>query len=228
MPQFSPGELKTARVPMTNPTGSAFDYLADLYMGTNLALMAETSFHLEALESKNISLPITMPTVAGTYPVYIGVFSGGVNIGLWRATEDVVIVPVAIAEFAYVSGVRHSRHMTIDCNAHRFEIDVKNVGNAAGVCSLVFHYRQRFETVDPPGVWFGWYAVTEPHYCYYTPMPCILEATLQPGETKTFLYDILISYVASHLQAYFTGDPGTSPTKKMRHTPRVHGGWWQE
>ncbi|MBA7506486.1 hypothetical protein ES706_05177 [subsurface metagenome] len=95
MPQFGPGELKTARVPMTNPTAKAFDYVADLYMGTNLALMAETPFHLDAQESKDISLPVTMPTVAGTYPVHIGVFSGGVNIGLYRATEDVVIISVA-------------------------------------------------------------------------------------------------------------------------------------
>lgn len=108
MPQFGPGELRTARVPMTNPTGGAFDYVADLYMGTNLALMAETAFHLESLESKDISLPITMPTVSGTYPVHIGVFSGGVNIGLWRATEDVVIAPEVVYAWMWMSPNRYS------------------------------------------------------------------------------------------------------------------------
>jgi len=95
MPQFSPGVEKTAIVPMRNPTEKPFDYKAELYMGTNLALMAQTPFHLEAAESKDISLPVTMPTEQGTYPVYIGVFSNGQFIEpLYQATEDVVIVGV--------------------------------------------------------------------------------------------------------------------------------------
>ncbi len=92
MPEFSPGESKTAIVVMTNPTIKAFDYVAGLYMGTNLALMASADFHLEAGKSKDISLPATMPSVVGTYPVHIGVFSDGESIDLYKAREDVVIV----------------------------------------------------------------------------------------------------------------------------------------
>ncbi|MBA7506485.1 hypothetical protein ES706_05176 [subsurface metagenome] len=209
MPQFSPEESKTARVPMTNPTGKAFDYVADLYMGTNLALMAETSFHLEALESKNISLPITMPAVTGTYPVYIGVFSGGVNIGLWRATEDVVIAPVGVAEFVYVSSIRWTR----PGGQHRFEIDVQNVGNIAGVCSLAMLWRERYESLGED--WRGWHTVG------------LSSATLQPGETRAFSCTLVISYVVDHFQVYFTGSPGTSGTKELGHTPREPNGWWQ-
>ena len=102
MPEFAPGVKKTAVVPMTNPTAKVFDYTAELYMGVNLALMASADFHLNAGETKDISLSVTMPTEAGTYPVHIGVFSGGENIALYHATED-VIIPVGAARITDVS-----------------------------------------------------------------------------------------------------------------------------
>lgn len=75
MPQFVPGESKTANATMRNPKTVAFDYSAFLYMGTDLVRISGSSFHLNALEEKLISLPVVMPTTLGTYPVYIGVFS---------------------------------------------------------------------------------------------------------------------------------------------------------
>ncbi len=101
MPQFSSGEQKTAIAPMTNPTGKAFDYLAELYMGTDLALMSEASFHLEAGESKDIRLPVTMPSAAGVYPVYLGVFSNGTNIALYQAEDVVIAIARRIAPCVY-------------------------------------------------------------------------------------------------------------------------------
>ena len=91
MPEFSPGESRTAIVTMSNPTAKAFDYVAELYMGTDLAIMAQTPFHLETEESKDISLPVIMPSNAGTYPVYIGVFSDSQFIEPLYQAEDVVI-----------------------------------------------------------------------------------------------------------------------------------------
>ncbi len=92
MPQFEPGESKAAVMPMTNPTAKLFDYLAELYMGTDLVVMSQTSFQLEAGEQKDISFPVTMPSVPGTYPVHIGVLVAGENIALYKATEDVIVV----------------------------------------------------------------------------------------------------------------------------------------
>jgi hypothetical protein len=90
-PGFAPGSVHVATCPMTNPTVAAFDYTAELYMGTDLALMASADFHLNAGETKDIGLSVTMPHVGGAYPVYIGIFSGGENIALYHATEDVVV-----------------------------------------------------------------------------------------------------------------------------------------
>lgn len=101
--EFSPGEVKTAKVPMSNPTAKAFDYSVELYMGTGLTLMASTNFHLEAGESKVISLSVTMPTTLGTYPVYIGVFSDGVFIPPVRQGEDIIIATPAAFTFGDVS-----------------------------------------------------------------------------------------------------------------------------
>ena len=100
MPEFAAGEAKTARVPMRNPTSKAFDYRGEIYMGTDLAKMSEQLFHLNAGEEKQVSFPVTMPALAGTYPVHIGVFSGGKNIALYRAIEDVTVIESIVTAYA--------------------------------------------------------------------------------------------------------------------------------
>jgi len=95
MPTFRAGESKNAIAPMSNPTAKPFDYSAELYMGTNLVLMTSTNFHLGAGESKDISLPIIMPSGEGSYPVYIGIFSEGKSIALYKAVDDVIITAEA-------------------------------------------------------------------------------------------------------------------------------------
>jgi hypothetical protein len=153
MPQFSPGETRTAKVTMRNPTGKAFDYTGFLYMGTELTVMAEVSFHLEAGEEKQVDFSVTMPSVAGTYPVYIGVFSGGQNIALYRATEDVVISPPA--KFAYVSDIyRDGYGLESGHTVYYFAVDVQNVGEGAGVCNNNALYINFYNPNN--GTWLGW------------------------------------------------------------------------
>ena len=92
MPQFAPGEEKTAVVTMTNPTTAPFDYYMVLYMGVNMVAMGDAEFSLEAGESKDISMPVVMPPDPGVYPVYIDVWSGETLLGHYQATENVEIV----------------------------------------------------------------------------------------------------------------------------------------
>lgn len=93
MPQFIANNVHTAKVVMTNPTNKPFSYKSILYMGINQSIMTEVLFNLNAGESKEVSFSVTMPSAAGIYPVYIGVFSDGVLIPpLYRSTEDIVIL----------------------------------------------------------------------------------------------------------------------------------------
>lgn len=91
MAELNSSTTYTATATMSNPTTKAFDYAAMLFLGIDKVATAEASFHLEAGESKPVSFSIVTPAVGGTYPVYIHVSAAGVDLGLYQATEDVVI-----------------------------------------------------------------------------------------------------------------------------------------
>jgi len=98
MAQFSPGEEKTARVTVTNPTAGAFDYHMVLYMGTNMVAMGDVDFHLEADESKEVTIPVVMPLDPGVYPVCRDVWSGEDFLGRYPAAD----VEIAAQESHFV------------------------------------------------------------------------------------------------------------------------------
>jgi hypothetical protein len=100
MPEFSPGEEKTALVAITNPTSKAFSYQMVLYMGVNMVAMGDAEFSLEAGESKDIGIPVVMPSGAGIYPVYVDVWHGDELLNHYKASEDVEIVAEE-SHFAY-------------------------------------------------------------------------------------------------------------------------------
>lgn len=106
MPQFAPSSVHQATITFSNPKSAGFDYTASLCMGAAMTVMATASFHLNAGESKPVAFSVTMSATSGTYPVYIAVLSGGKTIALYKATEDVVIVPLsADPNIAYLSSV---------------------------------------------------------------------------------------------------------------------------
>ena len=179
MPEFEPGSSHIAKAIMTNPTSKAFDYLAELYMGTDLALMASTNFHLEAGESKEISLPITMPSAAGTYPVYIGVFSAGENIALYRAVEDAIIIISVVAwEFSNVScsvgpsGIGAWKQVN-------FEATVTNIGGSTATRTLT-QYRRDYRLM--------WSDVTMSWYWIWTNWRVIRRITLTLTAGQSYNY----------------------------------------
>jgi len=91
MPQFAPSSVHRATVTLTNPKTAGFDYVADLCMGAEWTVMATASFHLAGGELKPVDFQVSMPSVTGTYPVFIRILCGGVVVGTFTATEDVVI-----------------------------------------------------------------------------------------------------------------------------------------
>lgn len=91
MPEFASGSVHVARVVFSNPRQTGLSYEAVLWMGTNMFLMSEASFSLNADESKEVDFSVTMPTQEGAYPVGITVSSGGAVIAQYQSTSDVLI-----------------------------------------------------------------------------------------------------------------------------------------
>lgn len=92
MPQFYTGETKTARVTMRNPTTREFSYAADLILGLPEAARFPASFNLPGGGEALVPFTVTLPQTAGSYPVHLCVTSGGGEVGLFRAAEDIDVV----------------------------------------------------------------------------------------------------------------------------------------
>ena len=96
MPQFNAGVTKTARITFENPTAISLDYQAALILGAPEAARHEESFSIPATSQKAVNFPVAMPSLPGSYPVFVHVVSGGKTIGVYQATEDVEIVGLAL------------------------------------------------------------------------------------------------------------------------------------
>jgi len=93
MPQLEPGEIKTAIAPIVaKPSG--VDCEAELFLGPDETTQVASSGRVPFVSTgstKNISLPIAMPSSPGTYHGYIDVFAGGFRFLAYILKEDVVI-----------------------------------------------------------------------------------------------------------------------------------------
>lgn len=94
--EFYTGEAKTALVPVTNLSQTAFDYVLYLYLGIGQAALASASVHVEAGQTENVPIGISMPSQAGTYSVFLDVYVSDVLVGHFQSTEDVMVSPGAV------------------------------------------------------------------------------------------------------------------------------------
>lgn len=199
MPQFSPGEAKTAIAPITvSPSGLSCE--AELFLGpdevTKVATSGRRPFSSTGA-SQNVRLPITMPSAEGTYHAYIDVYASGLLIAAYKAIEDVVIAAPALPEFAYVSDIKRGYY---DARLDYFMVDVQNISAVAGVCTLEFWTKHIYDRNGPvPTEWELYTTVSH---------------TLQPGEIGPFGHDkecrCKVTGWPSHLRWYvkFVGEPG--------------------
>lgn len=214
MPQFAPGEVKTARAPLTvSPSGLSCE--VELFLGPDDMTKVTTSGRIPFTStgvSQNVRLPVAMPA-EGTYHVFIDVYAEGIPIAAYKATEDVVIA--GAAEFAYVSAIRQIKYESAPgwpFSQHKLkvEIDIKNTGSVAGLCRAT----PQMACAEGGWVWSGIggsYMIEG--VCN---IPPVLEATLQPGEIVTFWGSVLDSPAYGYTcKVRFTGDPGTTPEEPM-------------
>ncbi len=92
MPQFAPGEAKTAIAPITaKPAGMNCE--AELFLGPDELTKAASSDRIPFVSTgarQNVSLPIAMPS-EGSYHGYIDVFTEGMRFLAYKTKEDIVV-----------------------------------------------------------------------------------------------------------------------------------------
>ena len=103
MPEFAPGEAKTAVAPITvKPSGLSCE--AEIFLGpdemTKVVTSGRVAFTSTGVE-QDVSLPVTMPATEGTFHVYADVYAEGILLAAYQALEDVVIAPVEVPPFTF-------------------------------------------------------------------------------------------------------------------------------
>lgn len=104
MPQFVPGEQKTATVLLVAvPAG--LNYEAELTLGPDPGVAVATSGRVGFVSAggqQEVIAPVAMPPGEGTFHVYVFVYHAGEVLGIYQADEDVIIEEEVMAEGARV------------------------------------------------------------------------------------------------------------------------------
>lgn len=91
-PTFEGGSSHSARALLTNPTAKAFTYTTELYLGvTKVATSGVGAVNIPAGGSVYVDYPIVAPIAEGVYEVYLDVWSDGVLLAHYKATENVTV-----------------------------------------------------------------------------------------------------------------------------------------
>lgn len=133
MPQFEPGEAKTAVAPITvQPAG--LSCTAEIFLGPDEATKVATSGLVPFTSvgvSQDVRLPLNMPSAEGSYHVYIDVYAEGMLIAAYQALEDVVITTVGAPEDFQYTNISCSAPQKPDSAWHylKFDAVITNVSN---------------------------------------------------------------------------------------------------
>ena len=176
MPEFAPGEAKTAVAPITvKPSGLSCG--AEIFLGPDDMTKIVTSGMIAFTSTgarQDVRLPVAMPAAEGDYHVYIDIYTEGILIAAYQAIEDVVIA--GIAEFEYVSPIR----LTPWQDVYRWEIDIKNISGTASECTVTLY--QRTWDSRAPG-WSRWREFTHERY---PQLYDVYTAVIEPGQIIRF------------------------------------------
>lgn len=189
MVMFAPGSSHIAHVPVSNPTGAAWTYNAELYLVEDGKYTSSgiISFTLLAGASSTIDFPITMPAAEGTYKVYIDVYVAGELIAAYQATEDVAVIGVGEVTYSNLSCevVRIPGEAIFDQWLH-VEVDIENTGGVVATRNIAVWITTTFASdnyrreVHASACGYGG--------CPYCKDPSPFKLTLNPGETYRYCF----------------------------------------
>lgn len=187
MPEFVPGESKTAIAPITvKPAGLNCE--AEVFLGPDDLTKVATSGLVPFVStgaSQDVYLPVTMPSAEGTYHVFIDIYAEGLLIAAYQATEDVSIVAVGEPSFwmdphlYYIGGEGACTWNNL--YSPHFKARIENRGTEPGTFELIASYSGRIGAWSRSWSWPGWPA---PAYPSQNMNPCYL--TLGPGEAVDY------------------------------------------
>ncbi|GAI86944.1 unnamed protein product, partial [marine sediment metagenome] len=128
----------------TKPAG--LECTAELWLASDMAKVAtsgEIPFTATG-EDQSISLPIGLPAIEGSYPVFLEVFSNGQRIAVFRGDEDVVIAepPVAFLRILSASVNKNTAKIGEAVNVtFDYEISGAPVGwGEVNICIGIYYY----------------------------------------------------------------------------------------
>jgi len=153
-------------------------------------------FAADETHTFEFSMAVPMGTGGKTGAVVAEVLDPNGN-KLVDGSLDVVIAAPALPEFAYVSDIKRGYY---SASHDYFTVDVQNVSDVAGTCTLEFWTKHKYDRNGPVSTEWELYTT--------------VSHTLQPGEIGTFGHDKecrcnVIGW-PSHLRWYvkFVGEPG--------------------